>query len=398
MASKPAETAKKTSIGGQALIEGVMMRGPKVTAMAVRHVSGEIVMEQWATSGQQKARIWKTPFLRGIYNMIDSMRFGYKCLMRSAELAGFEDEEPSKKTAVKEPSAPEAAPSGTIETKPAGVEPLQPETESAPLSGERPETSAAPEMSSPQTEETAGANPDETTPPPAEPAAEKAEKPQGWFEKFGMTLLMTLSCVVGVALAIGLFMYLPSFLYRWIAGMIDGASGTNLAGNALLRGICEGVLRLVLFIGYLLAVTLMKDMRRVFMYHGAEHKTIFCYESGEELTVENVRKQRRFHPRCGTSFLVLMLLIGIVVSICIQIETVWLRVLIKIAVLPLIVGIGYELIKLAGRKDNWFTRAISAPGLWMQRITTKEPDDSMIECAIAALKPVIPENPDEDRW
>ena len=151
MASKPAETAKKTSIGGQALIEGVMMRGPKVTAMAVRHVSGEIVMEQWATSGQQKARIWKTPFLRGIYNMIDSMRFGYKCLMRSAELAGFEDEEPSKKTAVKELSAPEAAPSGTIETKPAGVEPLQPETEPAPLSGERPETSAAPEMSSPQT-------------------------------------------------------------------------------------------------------------------------------------------------------------------------------------------------------------------------------------------------------
>lgn len=158
------------------------------------------------------------------------------------------------------------------------------------------------------------------------------------------------------------------------------------------------MLRLILFIGYLLLVTLMKDMRRVFMYHGAEHKTIFCYESGEELTVENVRKQKRFHPRCGTSFLVLMLLIGIVVSICIQIETVWLRVLIKIAVLPLIVGVGYELIKLAGRKDNAFTRAISAPGLWMQRITTKEPDDSMIECAIAALKPVIPENPDEDKW
>ena len=397
MASKPAETAKKTSIGGQALNEGVMMRGPKVTAMAVRHVSGEIVMEQWATSGQQKACIWKTPFLRGIYNMIDSMRFGYKCLMRSAELAGFEDEEPAKKTPVKEPSAPKAAPSGTLETLPVETE-QQPETEPAPLSGERPETPAVPEMSSPQTEETAGANPDEPPPLPAEPAAEKAEKPQGWFEKFGMTLLMTLSCVIGVALAIGLFMYLPSFLYRWIAGMIDGASGTNLAGNALLRGICEGVLRLVLFIGYLLAVTLMKDMRRVFMYHGAEHKTIFCYESGEELTVENVRKQRRFHPRCGTSFLVLMLLIGIVVSICIQIETVWLRVLIKIAVLPLIVGIGYELIKLAGRKDNWFTRAISAPGLWMQRITTKEPDDSMIECAIAALKPVIPENPDEDRW
>lgn len=175
-----------------------------------------------------------------------------------------------------------------------------------------------------------------------------SEKPQGWFEKFGMTLLMTLSGVIGVALAIGLFLYLPSFLYKWIAGLLDSANGWNLAGNAFLRGVCEGILRLILFIGYLLAVTLMKDMRRVFMYHGAEHKTIFCYEAGEELTVENVRKQRRFHPRCGTSFLVLMLLIGIVVSICIQIETVWLRVVIKIAVLPLIVGIGYELIKLAG--------------------------------------------------
>ena len=387
MASKPAETTKKTSIGGQALIEGVMMRGPKVTAMAVRHVSGEIVMEQWATSGQQKARIWKTPFLRGIYNMIDSMRFGYKCLMRSAELAGFEDEEPSKKTVASEEA--KAAVAGPVSEADAAAVP----GETPPFGTEMPEE---PEAPLPQAKETVGEAPDESV--AAVKPASKEEKPQGWFEKFGMTLLMTLSCVIGVALAIGLFMYLPSFLYRWIAGLIDGASGTNLVGNALLRGICEGVLRLILFIGYLLAVTLMKDMRRVFMYHGAEHKTIFCYESGEELTVENVRKQRRFHPRCGTSFLVLMLLIGIVVSICIQIETVWLRVLIKIAVLPLIVGIGYELIKLAGRKDNWFTRAISAPGLWMQRITTKEPDDSMIECAIAALKPVIPENPDEDRW
>ena len=379
MAGKPENTAKKTSIGGQALIEGVMMRGPKVTAMAVRHVSGEIVMEKWATSGQSKSRIWKTPFLRGIYNMIDSMRFGYKCLMRSAELAGFEDEEP-KKTA---PAA--VAPSAgavldteeTVSTQPVRTEPAPAVEEAAePAAVLEPAAASAPEEAAPK----------------------KEEKPQGWFEKFGMTLLMTLSAVIGVALAVGLFLYLPSFLYRWIAGLLDNANGWNLAGNSFLRGVCEGVLRLVLFIGYLLLVTLMKDMRRVFMYHGAEHKTIFCYEAGEELTVENVRKQKRFHPRCGTSFLVLMLLIGIVVSICIQIETVWLRVVIKIAVLPLIVGIGYELIKLAGRKDNAFTRAISAPGLWMQRITTKEPDDSMIECAIAALKPVIPENPDEDNW
>ena len=390
MAGKPENTGKKTSIGGQALIEGVMMRGPKVTAMAVRHVSGEIVMEQWATSGQSKPRVWKTPFLRGIYNMIDSMRFGYKCLMRSAELAGFEDEEPKKKvTAMDElsagpgPDAEEAVPPGPART---GLEPEEPvsdigEESASPVPG--PETTALP---------------DPAVQPAAGETAKEEETPRGWFEKFGMTLLMTLSAVIGVALAVGLFLYLPSFLYRWIAGLLDSANGWNLAGNSFLRGVCEGVLRLILFIGYLLLVTLMKDMRRVFMYHGAEHKTIFCYESGEELTVENVRKQKRFHPRCGTSFLVLMLLIGIVVSICIQIETVWLRVLIKIAVLPLIVGVGYELIKLAGRKDNAFTRAISAPGLWMQRITTKEPDDSMIECAIAALKPVIPENPDEDKW
>lgn len=373
MAGKPEKTGKKTSIGGQALIEGVMMRGPKVTAMAVRHVSGQIVAEQWETSGQNKPRIWKVPILRGIYNMIDSMRFGYKCLMRSAELAGFEDEEPRKK--------PAAVPS--MDHSPAG----EPAEQPRPDEGEAGQTDAA---SSPEAETAAS--------PGLEPDHPDGEKPQGWFEKFGMTLLMTLSGVIGVALAVGLFLYLPSFLYRWIAGLLDSANGWNLAGNAFLRGVCEGVLRLLLFIGYLLAVTLMKDMRRVFMYHGAEHKTIFCYEAGEELTVENVRKQKRFHPRCGTSFLVLMLLIGIVVSICIQIETVWLRVVIKIAVLPLVVGIGYELIKFAGRKDNRLTRAISAPGLWMQRITTKEPDDGMIECAIAALKPVIPDDPDEDRW
>lgn len=379
MAGKPENTAKKTSIGGQALIEGVMMRGPKVTAMAVRHVSGEIVMEKWATSGQSKSRIWKTPFLRGIYNMIDSMRFGYKCLMRSAELAGFEDEEP-KKTA---PAAEEPLAGAVLDTEETvSTQPVRTEPASAVEEADEPAAVLEPAAAS----------------APEEAAPKKEEKPQGWFEKFGMTLLMTLSAVIGVALAVGLFLYLPSFLYRWIAGLLDNANGWNLAGNSFLRGVCEGVLRLVLFIGYLLLVTLMKDMRRVFMYHGAEHKTIFCYEAGEELTVENVRKQKRFHPRCGTSFLVLMLLIGIVVSICIQIETVWLRVVIKIAVLPLIVGIGYELIKLAGRKDNAFTRAISAPGLWMQRITTKEPDDSMIECAIAALKPVIPENPDEDNW
>ena len=142
----------------------------------------------------------------------------------------------------------------------------------------------------------------------------------------------------------------------------------------------------------------MKDIRRTFMYHGAEHKTIFCYENGLPLTVENVRPQKRFHPRCGTSFLILVLLVGIVIAIFIPTNIpIIARVLIKLACIPLVVGIGYELIKLAGRKDNWFTRIISAPGMWLQHLTTREPDDSMIECAIAAMEKVIPGD-DSDQW
>ncbi len=310
---------KKTSIGGQALIEGVMMRGPEKTAMAVRHVSGSIVTEEWDIDTTKRPRIWKLPLLRGIYGLVDSMRFGYKCLMRSAELAGLEEE---------------------------------------------------------TTEE------DQTT-------GQKAQ----------MTILMIISTALGIALSVGLFMYLPSFLYKVFAGGLDRLSGQNFwMNNAVLRGIFEGLIRLVLFLGYILLVSLMKDIRRVFMYHGAEHKTIFCYENGEELTVENVRKQSRFHPRCGTSFLIITLLVGIIVSICIQVQTVWLRVVIKLALLPLTVGIGYELIKFAGRKDNAFTRFFSAPGLWIQRITTKEPDDSMIECAITAFTAVIPQDKTLDEW
>ncbi len=309
---------KKTSIGGQALIEGVMMRGPQKTAMAVRHISGTIVTEEWDVDLSDRPKLWKLPLLRGLYGLVDSLRFGYKCLMRSAELAGLEED---------------------------------------------------------------------------------TEEPQTPAQKVLMSIMMVVSTVIGVALALGLFMYLPTLLYKLLAGWIDGATGGDFWMNSsVLRGVFEGVLRLVLFLVYIVLITLMKDIRRVFMYHGAEHKTIFCYERGEELTVENVRKQSRFHPRCGTSFLILTLLVGIVVSICIQVQTVWLRVLIKIALLPLTVGVGYELIKLAGRKDNAFTRIMSAPGLWIQRLTTKEPDDGMIECAILAFKAVVPENQDEDTW
>ena len=231
------------------------------------------------------------------------------------------------------------------------------------------------------------------TVPSAPPIAEKTEKKEGFLDKYMMPFLMTLSTVLGVLLAVSLFIWLPAQICAWLTPVIPAL------GHGFWKSLFEGVLKLLIFIGYVSLVSLLKDIRRVFMYHGAEHKSIFCYEHGEELTVENVRKQSRFHPRCGTSFMILMLIVGIVVAMFIPASLHAIpRSIIKLLCLPVVVGIGYELIKLAGRKDNLLTRIISAPGLWVQRITTKEPDDSMIECAIAALKDVIPEDPDADNW
>ncbi len=308
---------KKTSIGGQALIEGIMMRGPKVTAMAVRNTkTKEIVLEEYPTKGQDRAKFFKLPFIRGIFNMIDSLSFGYKCLMRSAELSGLEDEEDEKK---------------------------------------------------------------------------KARGPSFW-DRLLEKLMMPIATVLAVALALGLFVYLPMQLWKWITFRAPA-----VAANYYLRACFEGLLRILLFVGYVWATSLMKDIRRTYMYHGAEHKTIFCYEAGLPLTVENVRPQVRFHPRCGTSFMVLMLIVGIIVSMFIRVDNLVLRTGLKLLTFPIVVGVGYELIKLAGRADNLFTRIISAPGKWLQHITTREPDDSMIECAIAAMEKVIP-NDDSDKW
>ncbi|MBE6777913.1 MAG: DUF1385 domain-containing protein [Ruminococcaceae bacterium] len=306
---------KKTSIGGQALIEGVMMRGPERTAMAVRHVSGEMVTEEWDTPQNNRPRWTKWLFIRGLFNFVDSLKVGYKCLMRSAELSGL-DEEESK---------------------------------------------------------------------PADPKEEKKESAL-------LKLVMILGTVLGLALSLVLFMWLPIQLFSWLTAAFPGLE------KPYLRGIFEGVLRILIFLSYMLLVSRMKDIRRTFQYHGAEHKSIFCYEKGLPLTVENVRQQRRFHPRCGTSFMILMLLVGIIISILIPIQNTLLRTGVKLLLLPLSVGVGYELIKLAGRHDNRLTRAISAPGVWMQHLTTKEPDDSMIECAITALQAVVPEDPESDRW
>ena len=313
MEKRQPDIIKKTSIGGQALIEGIMMRGPETTAMAVRHVSGEIILEEWETAGKNKPWYMRVPFVRGIFNFIDSLRIGYKCLMRSAELSGLEEEEEEKDE----------------------------------------KKSVSPKL---------------------------------------MSFLMALSAVLGVAVAVVLFVWLPAFLFRSLCKAVPSFN------HALLRGVFEGVFRIVLFVGYIALVAQMKDIKRVFMYHGAEHKTIFCYEQGKPLTVENIRPECRFHPRCGTSFMILMLLVGMIVSMLIPDMNSVLRTVVKILTIPVVVGVGYELIKLAGRRDNLFTRIISAPGLWMQRLTTKEPEDSMIECAIAAMERVIPADPEADKW
>jgi uncharacterized protein YqhQ len=207
--------------------------------------------------------------------------------------------------------------------------------------------------------------------------------------------------VLGVCLSVGLFIILPTYIYKGLVFLFPSIQPENAALASLVKSFFESFLRIVILVAYMGLMTLMNDIKRTFMYHGAEHKTIFCYERGLELTVENVKSQRRFHPRCGTSFLVLMLLVGLFISFLIDpisiaatgsIPPTWLRSAIKILLLPLTMGIGYELIKLAGRHDNLFTRIISAPGMWLQRITVLEPTDDMIECAITAFVEVIPED------
>ncbi len=369
--------ALKTSIGGQALMEGIMMRGPKKTALAVRNTKGEIVVEEFETKGVKRPAICKLPLIRGIFGYIDSMSVGYKCLMRSAELSGLEDivEESPRKKKKREEAERRAR-------------------EAAGLSAETPVSEA---------NETVDSAPESAPEAPAAEASAPAEvqKDEEKLPSWVMTVMMAVSVVFAFALAIGLFMFVPTLLFDLVSKYVGFLNPENPIMKSLWKSVFEGVLRILLLVGYMCLITLMKDIRRTFMYHGAEHKTIFCYEAGLELTVENVRLQRRFHPRCGTSFLILMVLVSIVISFCIDpislaisgntLPSIF-RILLKLLLIPLIVGIGYELIKLAGRHDNAFTRAISAPGVWLQHLTVFEPTDDMIECAIAAVKEVIPDD------
>jgi len=399
---------KKTSIGGQALMEGIMMRGPKKTAMAVRNPEGEIVLEI-KQNDSKTPLIAKIPVVRGVYNFAMSMIQGYKCLMRSAEISGLEEAEEemrreaeakkaakAAKKAAKKGISPVAEPVGENHDSPA---------EQAPVAQE-----ILAEEQAPVTEQAA-------TAVEAPVIEEKKEKKKADGASLTTTLVMILGVVLGLGLAIVLFKFVPTALYDLLIWLIPALKPENVALESLIRSLIEGILKIVIVVGYMAAVSLMKEIRRTFRYHGAEHKSIFCYEAGLELTVENVRKQRRFHPRCGTSFLILMVLVNVFVSFFIEpsfiaifgdsmkeilgpihgVLPTLVRTGISLVLLPLVMGIGYELLKLAGRYDNFLTRLISLPGVWLQHITVLEPDDSMIECAIAAIKEVIPED-ESDKW
>ena len=311
---------KRVSVGGQALIEGILMKGPKCSAMALRLPDGTIeVEEKKMTSLREKNKFFGLPVIRGVVSFVESMIEGYKCLMESAEKVSFDE--------IK--------------------------------------------------------NDDDI---------ENMSKVDRWItEHFGekmMTVISVISMVLGIGIAFALFFYLPTLAADFINKLVDGAI-TNF------RVIIESLVRIVIFVVYMVLVAQMKDIKRMFMYHGAEHKAIFCFEAGKELTVENVREMSRLHPRCGTSFMFVMIFISMILSSVISLAFPELRdirplwVAVKVRQLPVVMGLGFEFIKFAGCHDNILVKILSAPGLWMQKITTNEPTDDIIEVGIAALNAAL---------
>ena len=324
MSNKSKECCNKISVGGQALIEGIMMQGPKGAAMSVRLPDGTIDTEKLEVKHlRDKFKPAGWPIIRGVFNMVESLLFGYKCMEKSAVKAGLDDD----------------------------------------------------------------TNPEEMS---------KLDK---WLsDHFGpkmMAVVTGIAMVLGVLLAFGLFTYLPSIIVDTVDKYVFKDALKNI------HPLFEGIMRMIIFVVYIWLVAKMPDIKKVFMYHGAEHKSIFCYEAGLDLTVENVKKQKRFHPRCGTSFIFVILIISIFLSSALVVafpsiddnRAVWMAV--KLLILPLTVGIGYEFIKYAGKHDNILVRVLSAPGLWMQRITTQEPTDDIIEVGIEAIKTVLYEDEEE---
>jgi len=302
---------KKTSIGGQAVIEGVMTRGPHKIAIAVRKPDGEIIIDE--KDVKKKSSIFKVPIIRGVLAFFDSLVTGVKALTFSAKFFETEDEQKN--------------------------------------------------------------------------GAKKIDKDDEKIPDWAIYISVFVSLIISIAL----FIVLPN--------LISGFIVPNKAENGVLYNFVESVIKLIIFGGYIVLVSQMKDIKRVFEYHGAEHKSIFCYENGEELTVENVKKYSRFHPRCGTSFLLFVIIISMIVFSLLGVyENLFVNIGLRLLFLPLVAGISYEIIKFAGKSKNKCITWFNAPGKWLQRFTTREPDDSQIEVAIASLKAVIPENGEDDRW
>lgn len=308
MANQNEPSQFRTSVGGQALVEGIMMRGPELIACAVRRPDGSIDL-----STEPVRTHWynKVPMLRGICNMVENLRCGYKYLMHSADISMTEEEAEAEQSAF-----------------------------------------------------------------------------DHWLEAHVgpkvQDILLGVSAALGAVMAVVLFVFLPTFL----TGLLSQAVTLGRWPKVLI----EAAIKLALFLGYMALCSRMKEIRRMFQYHGAEHKTIACYEAGEPLTVENIRKHTRFHPRCGTSFLILVLLISILLYAVLPWSSIGLRVVCKLLLLPLLVAISYEVLKWSGRSNSLLARAIAQPGLWLQRLTVFEPEDDMIEIAIAAVTPVLPDD------
>ena len=329
-------------IGGQAVLEGVMMKNQDSYAVAVRRPDGEIELKKEDYKGiWGDKKITKIPFLRGVFNFIDSLVLGMSTLTWSAQF--FEEDEPEKNIA---------------DQKKKAKKPEQKET-----------------VSDAVTENVDG----------KADVTDTKEKKSGAAESIAVGGTVALSILMAVAI----FIVLPYFLSMLFSHYVL---------NESLLAIVEGVLRIVIFVAYVAGISAMKDIRRVYMYHGAEHKTIFCYEAGLPLTVENARMQSRFHPRCGTSFLFIVIFISILVFSFVRTEGTLARMGLHLLLLPVVVSISYEIIKWAGRSDSALARIASAPGKAVQHLTTAEPDDSMLEVAIESLKLVLPEEKGSDAW
>ena len=299
-------------VGGQAVIEGVMMKRDEKVALAVRKEDGTVeVKTSTFKSPRKKIRLFNRPIIRGIVAFIESLILSFKTLSSSTDMLDLEEDDKKKK------------------------------------------------------------------------------KKEGKKNSFSTVLIMTVSVVLGLLLAVFLFTIVPMYVTDFLVNTVR--LDPNARGHFIIIALSEGVIKIGIFIAYLLAVSLMKDIRRTFEYHGAEHKAIACFESGHELTVENARKCTRFHPRCGTSFMFVMLILSILVSAFIPLEAGVARTVVKLLVLPIVMGIGYEYIMYAGKNENAITNILSAPGLWMQRITTREPSDDQLQIAICSIKSAVPE-------